>query len=41
MFTREKAVKVLKQAANEKYKQGTVAQKSFNKSTMTKEQFLE
>ena len=41
VFTRENAVRILKLAANEKYKQGTVAQKSFNKSAIKKEQFLQ
>ena len=42
LFSRENALKVLRAAANEKYKVGTQAQKNFNKgSGMTKDEFLD
>ena len=40
LYSRENAIKVLKQAANEKYKQGRKAQQNFTKNAGGKDDFL-
>ena len=39
-YSRENAVKLLKTASNDKYKQGSLAQKGFNKGNIDKDEFL-
>ena len=40
-YNREGAIKLLKTLSNEKYKQGSQAQKSFNKGNIGKDEFLQ